>query len=322
VTLTEAEIASLVDRSASLAADHLPLSMDRIRAYNRTQVAAQVASAADAWVMDDDGTTTGLALIHSLPWDTEQLGVPSSRMTLLLAKGDDRTRNMDLARTLAGVAVDRLRERGDRHVSIRLDARELPAVQAVEALGFRMVDGIQRFVFDLAGAQVPTWDEAAVPVRDAVEADIPALRELSANGFVYDRFHNDPVIPSETADRLYGVWIENAILGKTGCAVLVAECDGEPAGFFLLGEDTSAPELLGEGVGTLVLITVSGRFRRRGVARTLSWASLRRLGERGNRFCEVGTQIANRPATAVYLDAGFRLAGTQLSLRWWGGDAA
>jgi hypothetical protein len=64
---------------------------------------------------------------------------------------------------------------------------------------------------------------------------------------VYDRFHNDPEITRDTADALHAAWVENAVHGKTGCGVITAEVDGEPAGFFILGEDGLAQEVPGTG---------------------------------------------------------------------------
>jgi GNAT superfamily N-acetyltransferase len=114
--------------------------------------------------------------------------------------------------------------------------------------------------------------------------------------------------------------VENAVRGSFGCGVLVACIEGRPAGFFVLAEDAAARRDLGVGVGTLVLISVDASLRRRGVARSLSWASLDRLRKRGNRFAEVGTQIGNVPASSVYLRSGFTLARTSLSLRWRQGE--
>ena len=69
-----------------------------------------------------------------------------------------------------------------------------------------------------------------------------------------------------------------------------------------------------------MLITVGERFRRRGLAKCLSLAGPARLRDRGNRFVEVGTQMANLPASRVYLNAGFSLVQTSLSLRRWTGE--
>ena len=115
---------------------------------------------------------------------------------------------------------------------------------------------------------------------------------------------------------LHAAWIENGVRGHTGCGVLVATLGGRPVGFFLLEEDPVAPETLGFGVGTLSLIAVDAAARRRGVGAALSRAALFRLRERGQRYAEVGTQLANLPASNLYLRAGFRLVGAQVTLRW------
>ncbi len=277
---------------------------------------ALVAEGARGFVL---GSGAGLAVYQPLAFDSQQFGVPAGRFSLFDIDRElraDPVRAVEAARALAGAALAAARDAGARHVSVRLDARDVPLLHGLEAEGFRVVDAILRFTLDLA-APVAATNAPGVTVRDARNDDVGILRDLAARGFIYDRFHNDPALSRETADRVHAEWVENAVRGRYGCAVLVAEVDGAPAGFFILAEDGAARDVLGLGVGTLVLITVGREFRRRGVARVLTEASARRLRERGNRYAEVGTQLANIPASNVYLASGFRLCHTGVSLRWW-----
>jgi ribosomal protein S18 acetylase RimI-like enzyme len=293
--------------------DCLPASRDRLEAYWKRSVLA-AAGGAPAVRVETGGGVTGLAVYRHLDWDTDVLGIPAGRVSVAAVGGGPARERRIAARALAARMVETAREMGDVHVSVRLDAREPPVIQGFEGAGFETVDAILTLIRDLDREELDPVEEGAA--RDAVEADIPALRSLAASGFVYDRFHNDPTLGAGAADALHAAWVENAVRGNTGCGVLVAESGGAPAGFFILGEDSAARDTLGFGVGTLVLITVGAAYRRRGLAHVLSVASARRLHDRGNRFVEVGTQLANVPASAVYLASGFRLASTGVSLRW------
>lgn len=266
--------------------------------------------------------------LTTLNWDTEQFGAPAGRLDYLIVAPDgnrppaidprDTSANRRLFQVAQEAATAMTVEadaRGIRHLSARVDSRELPVLQALESAGFQLVDAILRFSLDAS-----RWDgapplPAGVRLRDAVESDITPLALLAANGFLYDRFHNDPLLADGVADRVHAAWLTNAIRGTAGDGVLVAEVDGRPAGFFILAVDRLAGELLGTTIGTLVLITIDGTLRRRGVALALSLGSVDWLKERGATRFEVGTQLANVPAANVYLKAGFQLVQTSVSLR-------
>lgn len=266
--------------------------------------------------------------LTTLNWDTEQFGTNAGRLDyLIVAPEDSRSPNLDprdtpanrrlfhVGRAAAAAMTTEADARGIRHLSARVDSRELPVLQALESAGFHLVDAILRFSLDGSRWTGAPPLPAGVQLRDAVESDIEPLAQLAAAGFLYDRFHNDPLLDDGVADRVHAAWLTNAVRGKAGDGVLVAEVDGRPAGFFILAIDQLAGELLGTTIGTLVLITIDGTLRRRGVALALSLGSIDWLKERGATRFEVGTQLANVPAANVYLKAGFQLVQTSVSLR-------
>jgi ribosomal protein S18 acetylase RimI-like enzyme len=189
-------------------------------------------------------------------------------------------------------------------------------IQAAESAGFATVDALLRFSFDLE-SPLPKAPSPPAWVREAKPGDVPALRAMAEHGFVLDRFHADRAVPPATADRLHAEWVEAAALGRTGSGLLVAESGAGLAGFFIQGEDGAARDALGFGVGQLVLIAVDEAWRGRGIGGLLTRSSLAWHRARGNRYAEVGTQLANVPATNLYLGSGCRLADTSVTLRWW-----
>jgi GNAT superfamily N-acetyltransferase len=266
--------------------------------------------------------------LTTLGWDSDQFGTPAGRLDYLIVAPEAgrpvrpdpqdtaaNRRAYEAAVEAARAAVAEADRLGIRHLSARVDSRELPVLQALEANGFQLVDAILRFSLDAADFGGVGALPDGVVLRDAMPSDIEPLAVLAARGFLYDRFHNDPLLAPGVADRVHAAWLTNAVNGKAGDGVLVAEVDGRPAGFFILSLDRLAGEFLGTTIGTLVLITVDAALRRRGVARALSLGSVAWLAERGAARFEVGTQLANVPAANVYLKSGFRLVQTSVSLR-------
>lgn len=291
-------------------------------AYRAEQLARTLASPHHhALAVSDGAGRAALIGLTTLAWDTEQFGFPAGRLDYLIARDAtgaplrEPAAAYEMARRAAEVAVAHAAELGIRHLSARFDSRDLPQVQACESVGFELVDAILKFALrdDEWGGMPPL--PPGVVLRDAVASDIEPLAALAARGFIYDRFHNDPVLPIGVADKVHAAWLTNAVKGRTGDGVVVADVDGRPAGFFILALDKAAGAHFGCPVGTLVLITVDATLRRRGVALALSHGSVAWLKERGARRFEVGTQLANVPAANVYLKSGFRLVNTSLSLR-------
>ena len=296
----------------------------RCWAYRAAQLQQLAAAASHHAVHEETPSGEVLVGISELPWDSEQLGMPAGRLDYAIVRRrepagerhDSAASSMlALYEVAAAAAVRTAASLGLRHLSARLDSRELPLAQALESAGFRLVDALLRLGVDATRLE-PAAVPAGVELAPAVEDDLPGLVALAARGFVHDRFHNDPALGPGAADRLHASWVENAVRGRTGDGVLVARVGGRPAGFFIVALDRLTTAHLGTTVGSLVLITVDRELRHRGIALALSLGAARWLVDLGAQRLEVGTQLANVPATNLYTKAGFRLLQSSVSLRW------
>ncbi len=317
-TLSPEEVAAWAPDEEFLPYSCYPdFTAEACRNYRAAQLRSLASSPAHHPFRVEGDHGSALFGITRLAWDTGQFGMPAGRVDYVLLRPFDPSRRgrLELAVSAAAAAAGACDELGLEHVSARFDSRDLLLIQAMEAAGFQLVDGILKFARSAADFEPPADRPPGVIIRDAAESDIPELAALAARGFVYDRFHNDPLLAEGVADRVHAAWLENAVRGKTGSGVVCAEVDGKPGGFFIVALDTDAERHFGESVGTLVLITVDRAYRRRGVALALSLGAAAWLKERGAGRFEVGTQLANVPAANVYLKAGFRLVQTSVSLR-------
>jgi len=52
--------------------------------------------------------------------------------------------------------------------------------------------------------------------------------DIAESAFVYSRFHLDPLVPKELANRVKREWIANYVRRQRGERLLVAEVDGNP----------------------------------------------------------------------------------------------
>lgn len=142
-------------------------------------------------------------------------------------------------------------------------------------------------------------------VKDATPDDFPAILKI-ASEFEYSRFHLDPQIPRDVADRVKEAWVENYFAGSRGEKLLVAK-DGDqatPTGFLAV--------MQGEGSCKIIdLIAVSRDCRRQGVGRRLVAYFLNSYPW---NTIEVGTQIANTPSLRLYESCGFKIVKSEYVL--------
>jgi dTDP-4-amino-4,6-dideoxy-D-galactose acyltransferase len=255
------------------------------------------------------GRLQALAQWEILPWDTQMLGFATARISALYRSPSPAA--LSFQHELLEKLLAQARGAGVRYLMVRVPAGDVAAIDQLENLGFRTVDGILSFgrsLDELAPA------EGAPVVRRAEAQDIPALREIAGSSFALDRFHSDPIIGKDKADDVQRAWVDNSCQGFADC-VLVAVLGGEIAGFTTLKLDRTAERELGIKVGLVDLVAISPRYRRRGLAHALSLSSLRWFRDAGCGWVEVGTQLANVHAARVYQSAGFRLTASSLTLR-------
>jgi ribosomal protein S18 acetylase RimI-like enzyme len=189
------------------------------------------------------------------------------------------------------------------YVKLPTDAVEL--LQELQLRGFRVVDVNVTLERDAIREQKNIDSTCGIgefnPQRHGAVADIAAAC------FVYSRFHLDPRISNEIANRIKREWVENCMSGVRGNRLWVSEQDGRPTGF--LAEMNSQQD----GVSTSVidLVGVAVQYQGMGIGRALVETVLCTTAADRVR---VGTQAANVPSLRLYESAGFRVVATQYVL--------
>ena len=183
----------------------------------------------------------------------------------------------------------------------KIDALDIAAAQALGAAGFYLVEA--NMTFDAAPACVlracGAADGRQIETVDARSAH--EVLQIADTCFRYNRFHLDPAIPRETANRIKREWIQSYVDGVRGDRLFVAFEGAEPAGFLA----ALAPAGGGERVATIDLIGVAPERQRRGVGRALVGAFARHYADRDR--LRVGTQAANLPSMQMYERLGFSI---------------
>jgi ribosomal protein S18 acetylase RimI-like enzyme len=194
----------------------------------------------------------------------------------------------------------------------RVPAERPEAAAALTAAGFAVVN----VTVTLARKPAPVPDApGGFEVRNAsVEADGGTL-DIAERAFTSTRFHLDPLIPANVANRIKRDWAENSLTGGRGDGMLVAVRDDAPVGFLAsLSTETDRGR-----TRVIDLIAVAEEARGSGAGRALVTSFV--AGARdGYDEVLVGTQAANPAATRFYERLGFTTLSSAYDLHLHAGE--
>jgi GNAT superfamily N-acetyltransferase len=161
--------------------------------------------------------------------------------------------------------------------------------------GFRLVDTNVTLTRD---AEAPTVI-ASSSVVEADAAHSEPILNVAATCFRYSRFHLDPDIDDETANRVKREWARSYVERRRGLELLVSLEDARPVGFLAVLDSPDAR--------VIDLVGVDAKAQGQGFGAALVSSFIARHAGAGKEL-RVGTQIANIPSLRLYAKLGFVIA--------------
>jgi dTDP-4-amino-4,6-dideoxy-D-galactose acyltransferase len=232
-----------------------------------------------------------LAMTHFFspdPWLAETLSRPVFKLVTLQFANQEQALSEEMANLVKA---------GSAFFYAKLPTSEIGLCRALSRAGFAVIDTGITFEWTGPAEAAP----ADVSVGIARPAQYEAVAAIAERCFRWSRFHLDPSIPSELANRVKRRWIENYCRGQRGSALYVGEIGGAVAGFLAVIESRAgnrttamidlvgvAPEHQGRRVGTALAQRFVDEWRGKSEA------------------LRVGTQAANIPSMRFYERNGFR----------------
>lgn len=221
-------------------------------------------------------------------FDSEAFGGPVLRLDVC---GKPASR---IGREL-GELVDWARAASVKLISCRI-GHDDPTSTNLEASGFRQVED-----FVVYGRPLPKEAEGRRPseIEEACEGDREACERFAARVFTYDRYHADPYISNDIANRIKRTWVKNSFLGRSD-QIFVARSGGEAVAFVTCLRNDA------DSSATVDLIAVSDGFQGQGLGRALVIAVLDHYsGDLG--FIQAGTQRNNLSSCRLYSGLEFSI---------------
>ena len=200
---------------------------------------------------------------------------------------------------LEASTVDRLAEEAKNKkynlVSIRIQSPDDATTRVFENAGFRKVEDMlsySRRIFQSA--------RGSDSVRVASNDDIESISQIGESSFSFDRFHSDPLIDNNKADKLKRAWSRNCLTHRASKVFVFQD---EKVGGFLACVKTKYALVID-------LIAVAEEKRGLGVGRDLIGACEEYYQEQCNVY-SVSTQSSNKASINLYNSCGFQLVSKQ-----------
>jgi ribosomal protein S18 acetylase RimI-like enzyme len=284
-----------------------------VLARERVRAMLNSGDGPNARLITSGDQVVGFGSLRALTWDSEQLGVPATRLEYLIADGY-YAEQLEIKNQLLIDLLPNAFSRGRTHISARVDASDFSSLHTLERSGFVTVDTILHFAVDFAKRELskPLHD---FEIRLAGPPDAETVSKLAKTAFVYDRFHSDPFVSKKRADDLHESWLRNSCAENSRDNVLLAESKHELLGFVSCTVQEDTARWLGRSVGTIILVACAQQARRRGVGRALMLAASEWLRQQGCEIVEGGTQVRNVPSARMFRQCGFDYVGASISLR-------
>jgi hypothetical protein len=203
------------------------------------------------------------------------------------------------------------REHGVQMLIARCAAEDLPAAQAMEAAGGRLMDVL---VYWTRALDRPLPEEAPPAfVRGLRPQDVSEVGRVAADAFrgYFGHYHADPRLDRAKCDEAYVSWaIRSCTEPAAASKVLVAEQAGRVGGFLTL-LSRGADEL------EIVLNGVDPALQRHGLYRGLLLGALHEARAGGARHLVVSTQLINIGVQKSWARLGFELSRSYCTFHLW-----
>lgn len=245
--------------------------------------------------------TDALSLAYfRVPWDSDIFGFPVAQISRI-SVADPAQALLDMPPFRAWMEQEQI-----RLASCRLAHNRLRESMLLEQIGFRFVEMVLHP--HLSDLQTFSCAPQGLDVIRADASDLPAIEAIAAQAFGYERFHADPRLDRELADRRYLVWVRNS--HGHARQNLYKICDGSDLVAFFITENQP------DGESYWHLTAIAPAFQGRGYGKRV-WREMLHFHQREG-MTSVGTTIAggNTPVLNLYASLGFRFKPPEITLHW------
>ena len=210
--------------------------------------------------------------------------------------------------------IESFKDNGVKLVMAKVNANDVDLINNLEGMGFGLKDIQVTYKYDLLNYEITKYNNANVIIRDAAKYDCHSLEEIALESFdSYGHYAADKRIPAEVCKEIYRDWILRSLDNPNiADKVIVAECDGEIAGFLSFKTHLNGSEYAAGGLGA-----VSPKFRNKDIFRMISLGGLNWGKQIGLEWEEHNVLITNLPVNRSFSKLGFKICNSFITMHLW-----
>lgn len=236
---------------------------------------------------------------EKLPWDSDFFGYPIARLNAIFPIDPPCLRPYADYGNAVQHLLSLARLQGVKYLFATVEPRDLATMRGLGQCGFSLIE--TRAFYHRSLRNFEAADR--YPIRTATPADVPALSRTARECVnAFDRFHADPFIPPEDADRMMEKWVEASVLTSFADTTIVPDT-AEPEAFCTVKyhrEHWDAWNLrLAQPVFSAVAPSMRGWYRK-----IISEINVH-LREVGAEHSYLSTQITNKAVIRVWESLGY-----------------
>lgn len=266
------------------------------------------------WGVIEGNQLLALGGTSKSPWHEEHYGVPFRKVQpfFWFLEGFEGTREAMERMTRALCA-----EPGAVY-TLRIEAKEPALPHCMGALGWMHAGTSVRMEMDektLDRAIGMRLYSTRLSIRELRSGDLPHIRRIAETSHRHSHFFREERFSREKTQELFGLWLERCAEGKKS-KILVADRQGEVAGFASLMLNEGLMERIGKAIGIIDFIVVDGRFQGEGIGGSLLNASILWFKDRAD-IVELRTMADNIQAIRFYEANRFRMLSADQYYHFW-----
>ncbi len=235
-------------------------------------------------------------VINRTPWDSKVLGLESGE--LVIAESFEHNREEAYTAIQNAILTS-----GMGFVSCRVESSRTELVRVLRDSGFRHIENL----LTLANSAVSGFQEASPShMTPRIVDSGPEIRDIarSLRGlFSSGRFHCDPRIPNQAADRRYFNWIVAGQKSAKHKLMLMENRAGKAVGFFFYEQTEDRVDWLLNGVFK--------EFQGMGLSKWVWSAAVSAHARAGVSRIKTRVSAQNKPALKLYPRLGFETTKTE-----------
>ena len=243
------------------------------------------------------------ASLAVVPWDSEILSI---RVYELQIEDGAPTSTAGAI----GEWLDQLQHGSPCLVHTAVDQRDVSVLEMLASSGFYPVETALALEMDLASVRTPAAvGRAPVQLRRATDPDLDRLCRIAATGFWADRFHLDPNLSDDAANRRYVRWLQRAYEDGETLFTYERADTGRVIGFYLVRPVT-------EALADLTLVALDPAEVGRGLGSVLYRLVLDECAAMGFLRAQTRTVAHNLPALNILTALGFAVTSARIGMHW------